>query len=52
MRTTVFLVAGIVIMIKIMGPEGIWLGMTASEAFTLALAIPLTKKVKPISREE
>ena len=52
LRTTLFLVLGIVIMIKIMGPEGIWLGMTASEAFTLALAIPLTKKVKPISREE
>ena len=47
LRTTVFLVTGILIMIKIMGPEGIWFGMTASEVFTLALAIPLTKRVSP-----
>ncbi len=47
LRTTVFLLAGILIMKQIMGPEGIWLGMTCSEVFTLALAIPLTRRVMP-----
>lgn len=43
-RTSIFLVMGIFIMMKIMGPEGIWLGMTASEVFTFAMAITLYKK--------
>lgn len=51
LRTTVFLVAGILIMLKLMGPEGIWLGMTCSEVFTLALAITLTRRIKPSSQE-
>lgn len=40
-RTSVFLIAGILIMMKIMGSEGIWLGMTVSEIFTLAMAVSL-----------
>lgn len=44
LRSTVFLLIGIFIMIKIMGPEGIWLGMTVSEIFTLIMAIILYKK--------
>lgn len=45
-RTTIFLIAGIVIMIQILGPEGIWLGMTASELLTFIMAIGLYKKNK------
>ena len=44
LRTTVFLLAGIFIMKAIFGTEGIWLGMTASEIFTLILAIIMHKK--------
>lgn len=43
-RTTLFLVIGIVIMIEIMGPEGIWLGLTMSEAITFTMAFTLYKK--------
>lgn len=43
-RTTVFLIVGILIMMKIMGSEGIWLGMTMSEVFTLIMAVALYRK--------
>lgn len=43
-RTTIFLIAGIIIMMKFMGSEGIWLGMTLSEAFTLIMAVTLYRK--------
>lgn len=44
LRSTVFLLAGIFLMMKILGTEGIWLGMTASEAITLTLAVIMYKK--------
>lgn len=44
LRASVLLVLGILIMMSIMGPEGIWLGLAASEAMTLALAIYLFKR--------
>lgn len=48
LRTTVFLVAGILIMKQIMGAEGIWFGMTVAEVLTLILAIILTKVQVPL----
>lgn len=42
-RTTLFLLIGIIIMIKIMGPEGIWLGLTMSEALTFMMAFTMYK---------
>lgn len=42
-RTTLFLVIGIIIMMKIMGPEGIWLGLTASEVITFIMAFTIYK---------
>lgn len=42
-RTTIFLVIGIIIMLKIMGPEGIWLGLTMSEAITFTMAFTMYK---------
>ena len=44
LRSTVFLVAGIFVMMQIFGTKGIWLGMTASEAITLTLAVIMYKK--------
>ena len=44
LRCTVFLLIGIFLMMKIFGTKGIWLGMTASEAITLALAVIMYKK--------
>lgn len=44
LRCTVFLLAGIFIMMKIMGAEGIWLGLFASEIMTLIMALLLEGK--------
>lgn len=44
LRSTVFLILGIFIAMKILGTKGIWLGMTASEAITLILAVIMYKK--------
>lgn len=44
LRCTIFLLVGIFLMMKIFGTKGIWLGMTASEAITLILAVIMYKK--------
>ena len=44
LRCTVFLLVGIFVMMQILGTKGIWLGMTASEAITLTLAVIMYKK--------
>ena len=44
LRCTVFLLVGIFLMMQIFGTKGIWLGMTASEAITLTLAVIMYKK--------
>lgn len=46
LRASVLLVLGIIIMIRIMGPEGIWLGLAVSDAMTLVIAIILFKRNK------
>ena len=43
LRASVLLVLGTIIMMRLMGPEGIWLGLAASEAMTLVIALILFK---------
>lgn len=44
LRSSLSLVIGDMLMIAVMGPEGIWFGMTVSEMLTLVTAVVLYKK--------